>query len=442
MSVLDSLRKQADAAGAPKAPPAPAAAAPAAATTLDPNEKFWVLGPDNAPAASTRGQIQARVDAGDADYLIVKDGEQDWKRPADYDIQKAAPPAPAAPPPPPAAAAAPQPPPPPAAQASAAPATPATPAAPAASQAPSQAPAVADQGHGYRALPSLVTDEAAALAAFQSIAGSDADLATIVDQVEGGAGMTHTFPFAQLKGEQWDVHKSCPQEISEFMPVGRRPFLGIYLCQRIAATGWKGGGTRGSGSPPLWHFALPYPTAHDRASELNERTLRVGREIQFTKADDKVRFDQLGRLTPEVHVLVWTPQTQFIVLVVPGYRSTVLTLELLKGKIQQFMTQPLRWEIETEVQENKRVAKENPDAKNARWEEHYLTSTFEPSDKCKELKKAWDEFYARDPVTAGNALLAFQHAADYQGLSVEEVADLLTRYEPLITQRRGGNGAK
>lgn len=433
MSVLDNLRSQASAAGAPApaAPPLPAAGAVALAA--DPNEKFWVLGPDNNPAESTRGQIQARVDRGDASYLIVKDGEQAWKTPAEYDIQKAAPPAPAAPPPPPAAAAAPKPPPAPAS----APAAPQPPSAPSAPQA-SQLPATANQGMGYRALPALVTDEAAALAAFQVISGSDVDIASIVDSIEGGAGMSHTFPFAAMRDGQWDVHKSCPQEISEYMPVGRRPFMAVYLCHRIAGTGWKGGGTRGSGSPPLWHFALPYPSAHPKGPELTERALRVGRGVQFTKSDDRVKFDQLGRLTTEVHVLVWTPQTQFIVLVIAGYRPTVLTTEVLKDKIKQYVGQPLRWELETEVQENKRVAKENPDAKNARWEEHYLTSTFEPTDKSREIKAAWDEYFARDTLGAGNAMRAFQLAADYQGLSIDEVDDLLRKYEPLITQTRGG----
>ena len=309
--------------------------------------------------------------------------------------------------------------------------------APAAQPDPAQtAPAAADASEerevAIRTLTPLISsDEEAmqALAALTSDFDEETSLSAISASVDTGTGMSHTFPFASIRNENWDVNnKYMPEEIYRYMPAGNRPFYGVYICHRIGGTGWIGAGSAGKGgNPPAWRFALPDPRVVPSVAETARAVLKIGRKIQFTKGDERVKFDVIGRLTPEVHILVWTPECGFVILVGPGHKTVEDTLKDLE-KVEKRPMTPVRFGLEIDEVVNKKVQKVDPNAKNASWTDTRISVNIVAEKEIQRIGTAWQEFLSRDRVAVANAATNFRMASDFDGLSAEEVQTLADAY--------------
>lgn len=286
------------------------------------------------------------------------------------------------------------------------------------------------------ALSTLPQDAKAALTTLSTLMGeipAALALSAIGSELASEGGRSHTLPFASIRKGNWVSDKSVPEHIADHMPAGSRGYPCIYLAQRLGAVGWEGSGSAGSGAPPKWSFVLPTlrtslvePAV---VAELSRNVLKVGRKVQFTPSDDRVKFDTVGRLTPELQLLVWTPEAQFVVLIIPGYSPTQNTLDKLRqSEIEQTPGAPVRFAIEEEEVRNQRVMKTDPTAKNAVWTDHYVSAALDAGPTGSRLLEAWKALRESDPVTLANTLKSFVDATDYAGLSVEAVAELLESY--------------
>lgn len=396
--------------------------------------------------------------------VLPSDTAGGWKTPADYNIAPAAPLAPPAPMTPPAPPAPPAPPvqpvekaavvvekvavvEPKVQQAVLAPAQPAAPPQPVAPA--SLVPAVPTSSvPATMSLPEAVND-GNALAVLQFLTSAPAadtrSISDIVNEVADAGGMSHKLPIAQIRKGNWDVPKQIDTKISDHLPMGNRPYTAIYLCYRLAATGWQGSGTNGSGGkPPLWRFALPHPRVNASAYDFIKEVTRHSRNVQMTPGlvketgiDKKAKFDAVGRMTPELHILCWRPGAGFFILVVGGYGSVTETCPALDDADRKGMVaKPCSFEIEKRRVENKKVMKVNPTAANAFWDEEFLQVKGDGSDRGLQILKEWQELQARDPVSVTNTLLEFMHTKDFEGMPLNEVEGLLKKYNEIPDEPR------
>lgn len=281
--------------------------------------------------------------------------------------------------------------------------------------------------------PLVTTDEEAVNAlALLMAPGEEMSLAAIAASVDTGGGMSHSLPFATIKNDNWDVNqKYTPDEVYRFMPAGNRPFYAVYVAHRIGATGWIGAGSAGKGgNPPAWRFALPSPLVDPKAVDLVRETLKIGRKVQFTTSSDRVKFDDVGRLTPEIQILVWTPDCGFVVLVGAGHKTVDASLTNA-AKVEKKPGTPVKFGISVEETVNKRVQKADPNAKNAAWTDAVITVDVEAGSEGERLFAAWNELKTRDVKTLATHVGHFKRATDYSGLTVEEVETLLSSYSEL-----------
>ena len=298
-----------------------------------------------------------------------------------------------------------------------------------------EAAAPATQEAPSRGLPALVNDEQSALATFDFL-GADTEggeLSEIAARQAAGGGVSHTLPFISLRNGSWDPKpKYIDGSVVQWAPTGQRDFCAVYVSHRLAATGWIGAGSAGSGEPPAFSYALPTgraPEVGKRALKAAADTLSIGRKIQFTPSDDRVKFDDIGRITPELQILVWNPEVGFLILVAPGYKSTIDTLESLReSEVEKAPGAPVVVSVEETEEKNKRVAKENPNAKNASWTTQYLGFRVDAGQNGVRLMEAWKELRARDAVNTANTALSFITAQDFQGHTLDQVEDLIARY--------------
>jgi hypothetical protein len=283
-------------------------------------------------------------------------------------------------------------------------------------------------------LPTLI-DSADEAEKFLTLYGAPAEtsLAEVVGSVDRGTGgMSHSLPFSQLKEEFWDTRIE-DKVVADSMPLANRPWTGILLAYRIGAVGWIGAGGKGkSGTPPAYRFVLPNLRVAPEALELSRRVLAIARDVQFTKAPDRVKYDHLGRLTAEMQILCWHPVAKACILVVPGYRSTTETSErLVTAEQKNWVRQPCVFTIETAEEVNKRVAKEDPSAKNASWTETYTQPVVDSTPAGLEMRQAFEAEIGRDRVAFANLLRNFFTGSDFTGLALAEVKALLDKYEQI-----------
>ena len=328
------------------------------------------------------------------------------------------------------AAAAPAPTPPPAvASAPAAPvaAAPVTQAAAPAAAAPAASTAVS--------VPSTIETDAEAENALALLYGplttGEADAPTpaeMFEEIDSGGGLAFKHPFAQVRKGNWDVHKSCPQTIYDFMPAGKRPFWMIYLGYRIGAIGWPVTSGATGGAPPLFRYAIPHRRMFAASTEVTRQTLGFGSKIQYKKVHED-KYKHIGKLTPETHIFGWTPNTGYVILTVQGFSPSELTAEGLGAKTIRDIEGlgPLCFTIEEHVTVNKKVT--DPNAKNARWSDYWIKADFQPTEtKSTALFSAWEEHKKTGIKEFANQSVAFHKALDYQGLSQEEISRTLAQY--------------
>lgn len=414
-----------------------------------PMDKTYFVLVNNVPVTKTRAEVQAMVTAG-YNQPICLTGSSAWTTVDALGFQAAPPAAPPVPVAPPLAAAPPVAPPvalPPAPPvAPPVPTTPATPVTAAALTSPMPtsaeiAPPTAATAaitvpiNTTLALPD-VTDESSALAIFNAlmpVSGEETMGAIIADASEGdGSGMSHEHPFATLRENQWFVPKDL-KEHEAILPVGNRAYTAIFVSWRIGAVGWVGSGRKGvKGQPPAFRFALPNLRASKAVSPLLKSAQDICRRVQFTSKDAKVKFDGLGRLTTEVQILAWVadPTPRFIILVAPGFKTVEQTVaSLTTAEEQRWILQPCSFTI-TEIQQvNKKVQAVDPTAANASWLDYGLTVTLDSTPNGAKLREAFTNYINRDRIAASQTMKRFLTAEDFNGLSLQEVADLLPKYD-------------
>jgi hypothetical protein len=424
---------------------------------------------NNQPVAATGAQIAAAVDAG---YVgpVIKSGDTAWKTAGDYGFIKTVvaavvPPTPAAPPAP------------------VVPPVAATPAPPAAVVPPAAAPATtttvttapppfavgsprADaKNPGFRALAPLVTDAAAAknmLSSFMGAptAGPGTSLREAMDAADGGGMMSHSLPFCNLKKGNWTDTGTAdkPAPGAQFLPAGTRPYSALLLGYRYAATGWKGDASNdGSKSgAPLYRFVLPTLEGDSGILPLTTEVLKIARKIQYTGRTDRAKFDVLGRLTLETQVLVWVPDLPLGVLCVSGWEPSNLTSKSVDEAIRAGQRmQPFSVTVgeKQEVNDNKVKLRELYLAELAAskaanrpctlkevteaecsWTTKFGKFTLDTGAVGMSLRAKFQDWVANEAnlVSMANTFQNFNTGADYNGMSVEEVNVLVSKYAPLM----------
>lgn len=285
-------------------------------------------------------------------------------------------------------------------------------------------------------LPVHVRTEEEAQATMVALFGKDAlstskSLADVADV--DGSGMRLAWPFAQIRKGNWSVHKSCPETIKEFMPVGGEgmPFHAIYIAHRVGVTLWQGDPS--DGNPPVGAYVVPsmrVTQPPELAEQILRETMKVGSKIQFTPSVDRDRYFPEGKLTPEVHVLVWTPNTGYILLVAPGYNSTQDTLENLKGDIEQkYPLWPLCFSLKKHEVINKNAA---PGAKNSRWEHFSIEAKLNPNAKSQAVAEAWNAYKTENMKDVMNKAMIFLKGEDHSGMTIDQIVELLAVYNQRI----------
>lgn len=376
--------------------------------------------------------------------VLPSEAAAGWKNPNAYGIKAAAPaapPAPVAPPAPPA---------PPAPTAPSAPAV--VPQVEAQVMTPADVAtnhAVTVAGGSAMILPESVNSDAEADEVLRGLLTMHTDnksmsIADAMNESAESGGMAHKLPISQLKKGNWDIPKQVDSKLAEHLPTGNRPVIAIYMMHRVGATGWVGSGTKGASQPPKWRFALPHPKSNPEAYEFIKEVTRHSRRVQMTPGlktdtgvDKKVKFDHVGRMTLECHVLCWRPGVGFFELVVSGFDAASTTVENLEAADKKGLTSlTCSFEIDTKVTENKKVMKVDPTAKNAHWEFEFVKISADGSEKALAVMNAWREYLARDRKTVANTLLEFMNTKDYDGLDLSEVTNILKQYNTIPDEPR------
>lgn len=279
-------------------------------------------------------------------------------------------------------------------------------------------------------------DEGAANALLALYGKSDTEVevstSELFESVDTGGGLAFSLPFASVRKGNWDVHKSCPPVIYDFMPAGKRSFSAIYLGHRVGAIGWPVTKAATGGGAPLFRFAIPHRRMFPSSVEVTRQTLAIGSKIQYKKVTEE-KYKHLGKLTPEVHIFCWTPKTSYIVLVCTGFSPSELTAESLSPKVIRDMESygALKFTIEEHVTVNKKIT--DPNAPNARWTDYFIKADFQPTEeKSLELYAAWEEYKSKSIRIFAEEATRFHKAADYNGLSGTEIVAKLTQYSAAV----------
>lgn len=417
------------------APGAVAASAPA-----DGPKAFWVV-KNGATVAATPAQLAELVQQG-YDDPVADQATGVWKKAADFGFVRAV----VAPTPPPApTAAAPLPPTPPPA-----PVAPQAPTAPAANQPPSLAAAAVHavapatggtllHTAGDRELPMLVRDEAGASAVLALLQTPDVAVFDIVDATES-SGMSYALPFVTADEKGWQTPKHVKEmkgEVEENLPAGDRPWVGIYIASRLGAIGWAGGGTAGQkGTPPLYRFVVPSPRVNPTSHQLLQDMMKIASRIQFTKNDDRVKFDKLGRLNPFINTLVWRPGIGFCLLVGNGFSAVQITNPEARKWDEKCVFKPVRFALEVQETVNKKVLAANPEAKNAKWTNVGIKGEIDADARSSAMLQEFMLAMQRDKIGMVNVVQAFLEGRDFEGLSLAEITALLPKYADLIVENK------
>ena len=270
--------------------------------------------------------------------------------------------------------------------------------------------------------------EAANVLGFLLGGQADMDLSETVASVDQG-GMAFGLPIARLQQGNWNVPKNTVDQTKyEHMPAGNRPFYAVYLAYRIGATAWKGAPKPGSGAAPVFRLAVPHKlVAGADAEALIQKVLGVGSRVQFTKNELRTKFDPVGRLIPEIHILVWTPGTGLICLVNNGYSGVRDTIEAMKEHSNK-MGVPFKFVPEKDTVVNRKVA---ANAANSSWDVYHIAASVALDEKGSALLKSFNQFKNQDQLEFCKAYTRFLTAADYEGLRGDALKNKLAEYDKI-----------
>lgn len=291
--------------------------------------------------------------------------------------------------------------------------------------------AVAVQGD-VQYLPDAIqsTDDAqrTLAALFGGNSGGAKSLTEIVDGVDEG-GVREAYPFAQVKKGNWVAYNKIPQNIFDAMPVGNRPYRMVYLAHRIGATAWQGSGDGTNKQPPIWAAAVPVPTVSPVAAELNMRLMKIGSKIQYTSGADRVKFDSVGRLTPEIHVFGWRPDTGFFVLTCSTFKGAELSIHAF-SKMENKGGVPIVLNLAKEHQHNPRAT----DPRKKDWDVDYLQPDIVLDEMAQKLAGDFESLKTSNGMALAQECLKFARTEDYSGLNVQDLIAKLDQYAPLISR--------
>lgn len=262
---------------------------------------------------------------------------------------------------------------------------------------------------------------------------SDAKLTEALSALDG-PGMALKQPFARCKGGNWQVLKTVDPKVYDFMPAGDRPYTGIYCGYRWAVVGWKGEPpVAGGGSPPAFKYVIPDTFYHPEYSDALVGTLHIANRIQFTKSDHRAKFDPVGRLSPELQILVWTPNTGFIVLISSNYTPAKLTFDNMRDETKIAPSMVYNFSIETDVVVNKKAPE---GAKNKTWENFWIKATAELTSRGKAMRDEFLAYTQRDDIGAATELTGFADGTDFEGgMGLEEITNKLCEYDPILSKK-------
>jgi len=217
---------------------------------------------------------------------------------------------------------------------------------------------------GTMMLSELPHDEAsAALTLTRLFTSTSLDMSEDASAINQG-GNSFKMPFARLAKGKWEPFKDLPQEQYDFMPSGERPYNGIFLGYRVGGTAWRSSMTN---NPPVYKCVAPNTiVGGPKARELFDKIMSIGSKIKYTKAKEKVKYDAVGRLIPELHVLVWTPKVGMITLVIPGHESVLSSIKALKDATKRPLF-PYKFAVVVNAIVNKNAAE---GADNRSWTEY------------------------------------------------------------------------
>lgn len=274
-------------------------------------------------------------------------------------------------------------------------------------------------------LPDQVQDDAAAANALALIVGGNTgSLSALADAVSGEGVNPFAQPYIRIKDGNWDTPKNAAANIQNFMPVGKRPWFGVYMTHRVAATGWKGKGSRGKSTPPVWSFVVPHLAVDKRGAELAHRVLHVGAKVQYTSGDARLKFDGIGQLRPNCHVLVWHPETGYFVIVIDNFQDTMDTLDGLKN-VEKFLMKPMQFTIKQNPQVNKKKPLDDP---SREWLTDQVFAEIVEAQETRTLMAAFEAYKAKAPQEVFNTVSAFMRGTDFQGLDAAARDKVLNDY--------------
>lgn len=294
--------------------------------------------------------------------------------------------------------------------------------------------APADPAEAAHALTLVSSDDASAADAVLAMFGGNNtnapvySLAALNDETDDG-GVKHELNFASLRKGNWEAYKKTPPEILEYLPAGNRPFRGVYLGVRVGLQAWPGASTpNGGGRPPLWSAVIPTPIGHKSSADLFRVAKQIASQIQYTKRAARVKYDTLGRISPELQVLFWTPAAGFFVVIVPSFNSMEATLEVWKD-VENKTGFPITVEVFTNGEKNPKATK----PEESEWTTYAIKGALATDPRAQEMMNAWRELQSKPDgkLQIAKTVLRFHKGEDYKGLPVEQLATMLNKYSAL-----------
>ena len=312
-------------------------------------------------------------------------------------------------------------------EAPAASATPAASAAPAVQQATTAVLAPVNPnptpGQFELALPENVEQAGMVLASLFG-EGRSMDMSADAAAVDQG-GNAFSMPYARLAKGKWEPQKDLEKGVYAAMPLNDRPYYAIFIGYRVGGTAWKGAMT---GSPPTFKCVGPNTiVGGPKAKELFDKIMSIGSRVKFTKREEKVKFDTVGRLVPEIHILVWTPETGMITLVIPGHKPVLNTIDALQDACKRPLM-PYKFTTVRDSITNKNAAES---ADNKHWDEWSLAAAPLIDQVGAELLKAFAKATAENKLALSRQCVAFMMAQDYDGLRGAPLESKLKEYDAI-----------
>lgn len=291
-----------------------------------------------------------------------------------------------------------------------------------------------------------LTDEEVAQICIMQYRLDGAEVQTVADAAAaahtGGFASGISMPFARLK-ENWEASKgSMTEQQYEHMPVGKRPYTAIYLGVRLGGTIWEGEPpSKGvQGKPPKASFVLHTPMGDPLHGVLrNKRLLECAAGVQFAGKDNHHIYKDIGRLACSAHILCWSPQVGYHLLVLDQYDPASTFIETFGDKVKQ-VGSPFTFSIKEEVRKKKNP---KPTDRFPEWVVRYPVAELAVNETGKGLLEAFKVEGMKDVRAQMRVRQRFDNGQDFDGENrLETIDQLFDAYEELnklVPSRRGFN---